>query len=253
MRAILECKKGTEMKKTRIALSLLLGLIVLLPQTISRAQQAPAPANQFYFVLLKRPATRPEISAEAAEKIQQEHMANIRKMAAENKLVMAGPFLDDTSLRGIYVLKAASKEQALEWANSDPAIKAGRLAAEVYGPWMIRPDAIHSTDTPNTMEQYTLALLHRGEKWDPASPAGRELFSQHPAAVGKLIEQGLIAAAGPIGEFGELNGIFIYRVPLDQAAKLVQDDILVKAGFLKPELHPWMTAKGVLAPGLPMK
>jgi uncharacterized protein YciI len=185
--------EGNRMKKTRFALTILLGLIILLPQTISRAQQppAPAPATQFYFVLLKRPATRAEITPEAAQKIQQEHMANIGKLAAENKLVVAGPFLDDTSLRGIFVLKAASKDQALEWANSDPAIKAGRLAAEVYGPWMIRPDAIHSTDTPTTMEQYTLVLLHRGEKWDPASNAGRELFSQHPAAVGKLIDQGL--------------------------------------------------------------
>lgn len=240
-------------KEVRVVLSVVLGLLSLLPGTVSCGQQAPAPSNQFYFVLLKRPATAPQQSAEAANKLQEEHMANIRKLAAENKLVMAGPFLDDTALRGIYVLRAASKQQAQEWANSDPAIQAGRLAAEVYGPWLVRPDAIHSTETPNTMERYTLALMHRGEKWDPDSPAFGELVRQHPAAVGKLIDDGMIAAAGPFGEADELIGIFIYRVGREEAAKLVQEDILVKAGYLKAELHPWMTAKGVLPPGLLIK
>jgi uncharacterized protein YciI len=101
------------------------------------------------------------------------------------------------------------------------------------------------------MEQYVVGLMYRGEKWEPSSPGGRELLRQHPAFVGKLVEQGVMAVAGPFGETGDLNGIFIYRVRADQAAKLVQDDILVKAGYLKPELHPWITAKGVLAPGEP--
>lgn len=39
----------------------------------------------------------------------------------------------------------------------------------------------------------------------------------------------------------------------EQTAKLAEDDPIVKAGVLKPEMHPWITAKGVLAPGQPMQ
>ncbi len=222
------------------------------------AQQASPPpataqAEQYFFVLLKRPVNAPQLSKEAADKLQEEHMANIRKLHAENKLVVAGPFMDDTSLRGIFVLKAAFKEQAQEWADTDPAVKSGRLAAEVRGPWMIRLGAIYDAATPQSMEQYTMALMNRGEKWNPASPEYKELLKPHLAMIERLSEQGTLALAGPFSDEGELKGIFIYCVGAEQAAKLVQEDPLVKAGYLKPELHPWITAKGVLAAGQAMK
>lgn len=194
------------------------------------------------------------MSKEASEKLQEEHMAHIRKLAAEHKLAIAGPFMDDTVLRGIFVLRAKSIDEAQQLANSDPAVKAGRLSAEVHGPWFIDPSTIHEPSAGEQgMQQYTLVLMKRGEKWDPGAPEFRELVNQYPALLKKMTSQGKVAVAGPFpfAVSGELRAVAIFRVSAEQSAKLLQDDPAVKAGLLKLEIHPWITAKGVLAPGLP--
>src|SRR5271166_1415454 len=154
--------------------------------------QAPTPSSakpeQYFFVLLNRPANAPQLSKEAGEKLQEEHMANIRKMAAEHKLVIAGPFLDDTAVRGIFVLQAESAAQAQEWADSDPAVKAGRLMPEVHGPWLIDASAIHDPAEPPGFEQYTLVLLKRGDKWNPNAPEFVDVMKQHHAFVNQMTD-----------------------------------------------------------------
>jgi uncharacterized protein YciI len=71
---------------------------------------------------------------EAAKALQQAHMDNIGRMANEGKLVVAGPFGDKGELRGIYVFKTDSLDEAKRWTESDPAVQAGRLAMELH-PW----------------------------------------------------------------------------------------------------------------------
>jgi uncharacterized protein len=221
-------------------------------QTQNQPNAKPA---QYFFVLLNRPADAPQLSKEAGEKLQEEHMANIRKLGAEHKLVIAGPFMDDTTLRGIFVFQADSVAQAQEWANSDPAVKAGRLSAEVHGPWLIDPSAIHDPDKPPGMEQYTLVLMKRGGEWKSDALAFNFVVKEHPAFVKQMGAQGYLAVAGlfPLSTAGELRAVDIFRVGAEQTATLLKGDPTVKAGLLKTEIHPWGTGKGVLASGEPMQ
>ena len=235
---------------------LLLSLIALRTPAFAQAPaQSGAKPAQYFFVLLNRPSNAPQLSKEAGEKLQEEHMANIRKMAAERKLVIAGPFLDDTTLRGVFVVQAESAAKALEWADSDPAVKAGRLSAEVHGPWDVDSSAIHRPAEPAGFEQYTLVLLKRGEHWNPSAPGLTDVMKRHHAYIKEITDQGSLAVAGPFpsGDQGDLLGVSIFRVGVEQTAKLLLEDPIVKAGFLKTEMHPWGTGKGVLAAGQPME
>lgn len=71
---------------------------------------------------------------EEAQKLQAAHRANINRLAAEGKLILAGPFADDGDLRGIYVFDVATVAEAEALTKTDPAIQAGQLVMELH-PW----------------------------------------------------------------------------------------------------------------------
>ena len=71
---------------------------------------------------------------EEAQKLQAAHRDNIRRLAAEGKLVLAGPFADDGVLRGIYIFDVATVAEAEALTRTDPAIQAGQLVMELH-PW----------------------------------------------------------------------------------------------------------------------
>jgi uncharacterized protein YciI len=74
------------------------------------------------------------------EAIQKAHMDNINRLAETKKLVVAGPFGDNGTLRGIFVFRVDSLEEARMLAATDPAVHAGRLALQIH-PWVV-PDGI---------------------------------------------------------------------------------------------------------------
>lgn len=87
----------------------------------------------YYLVLLKKGPNRTQDSATVVA-IQEGHMAHLNKMAAAGKMNIAGPLMEDGDIRGICIYDTASWEEARQLAESDPAVRSGRLTVEIH-PW----------------------------------------------------------------------------------------------------------------------
>ena len=60
------------------------------------------------------------------------HMKNMKRLAAIEKLVVAGPFVKNEKYRGLFILNAASFEEARKLLETDPAIQGNLLEPELY-------------------------------------------------------------------------------------------------------------------------
>jgi uncharacterized protein YciI len=96
----------------------------------------PLKLTQTFLAFLTRGEKWTPEKTPATEEIQKGHMANINKLAEMKKLVAAGPFGDNGRLRGIFVFRVGSLEEAKLLTATDPAVQAGRLAMDIH-PWMV--------------------------------------------------------------------------------------------------------------------
>jgi uncharacterized protein YciI len=74
-------------------------------------------------------------SPEEAQALQKGHLGYMDGLHEQGKLIMAGPFLDDSEWRGVVVYRVESVEEARQLAAGDPMVKAGRLVVDAR-PWM---------------------------------------------------------------------------------------------------------------------
>lgn len=107
----------------------------LTPATSAAATATPAAAAETYtFAFLVRGPTAKQRPQDEREKIQAAHMGNIKRLAEEKKLLIAGPFGDGNpheEVRGIFLFDTADLEVARAWTGSDPAVQAGVLGMEL--------------------------------------------------------------------------------------------------------------------------
>ena len=89
--------------------------------------------RRYVMAFLKRGPNRDQ-SPEDAAALMRAHLDNITRLADEGSLIVAGPFLDDGDVRGIYIFNVATVEEASALTETDPAIRAGRLEMELH-PW----------------------------------------------------------------------------------------------------------------------
>lgn len=104
--------------------------------------------KQYVIAFLKAGPNR-DMDEDEAIKIQRAHLDNIRRMAESGDLVLAGPFMDDGEIRGIYLFNVSTIEEARSLTETDPAIEAGRLQMELH-PWygsaaLLKVNEIHAS------------------------------------------------------------------------------------------------------------
>ena len=99
------------------------------------------------FALLVRPPTAPELSSEERGLVQEGHMANINAMAKAGELLIAGPFEEDTSLRGVFVFRTTDRAKIEELVSKDPAVARGRLKVEPYT-WYVSKGVLPAPAVP---------------------------------------------------------------------------------------------------------
>lgn len=89
--------------------------------------------KKYTMAFLKKGSNR-NLSEDEATKLQRQHLDNIHQMVEDGTLLLAGPFLDDGDIRGIYIFDIESVEEAKKIAEADPAVKAGSLILDIH-PW----------------------------------------------------------------------------------------------------------------------
>ena len=240
--------------KTLIVL-ILVSLSFLSTGIYARAQQMPddqsKPVNQFKLVefhmaLLKRGPNWSAATTQDSQLLQQQHVAYVQSLLASGKAIIAGPINDDGDIRGIYVLRAKSADEAKSWALADPAVSSGRFIAEMH-PWWSE-DVMKKATLPLKLTTVYLGLLNRGKKWTPEkTPATQQLQEAHLANINRLAALKKLVVAGPFGDDGNLRGVFVFRVTtLEEARSLAETDPAVQAERLAIEMHPWLVPEGIL-------
>jgi uncharacterized protein YciI len=109
-------------------------------EDVMKSTTTPTKLTTAYLAFLTRGDKWTPEKTPATEAIQKAHLENIKKLADMKKLVVAGPFGDNGRLRGIFVFKVDSIDEARSLAATDPAVQAGRLALQIH-PWLV-PEGI---------------------------------------------------------------------------------------------------------------
>lgn len=91
------------------------------------------------------------------------------------------------------------------------------------------------------MKMYQLVILKTGSSQIDDKEKVSELFRGHMTNIGKLVKEGKLIVAGPLGKNDkQYRGIFILAVKTtEEAQALLQTDPAISSKMLEAEIYPW--------------
>lgn len=191
--------------------------------------------HEFTFVFLHKRTDLPVLPKEEVDKIMAGHMANIERLAKEDKLISAGPFEGGG---GIFIFKSASTEEVNAWLSTDPGVVAKRWNIELvsYTPLV---GGVCAVSEP--YEMVTYQFIHfKPNVMKFNVQDGEQTVKKHNDFVKSLARSGNVVTHGSFG--GLDGGILVIKGELQE--EVILQDPSVAAGLFEPEFKKLWIAKG---------
>lgn len=98
------------------------------------AEQLGADKNgmRHYVLVILKTGKHRVPDGEARDEMFKGHFANMKRLADEGKLALAGPFDEKTGWRGMFIFAVDNVEAAQSLVATDPVIKQGEMFAEYH-------------------------------------------------------------------------------------------------------------------------
>lgn len=104
--------------------------------------EKPDPAKDLevkkYWTVFLKKGPAPMQDPATAALIQEKHMSHIRRLADAGKLLVAGPFGDPGSLRGMFIMDCRDSLEVVSLIETDTAIVTGLLKYEIKPWWTVK-------------------------------------------------------------------------------------------------------------------
>jgi uncharacterized protein YciI len=205
-----------------------------LPPSFAR----PVPMFETYYLALlgNGPRAR-QLKKKDAERLQEAHMAHIRYMAGTGALAAAGPVASSPDLRGVFVFRTSTIEEARELTAADPKVEAGDLSVRLLtwrGPRGVGEEyRAWRKENPAAQDRLVTAQLGLVRR---AGPGAEAVHLEPPGS--------RVLADGTAEGDGDLLAIWVLDAATEEEAqKIVESVEEVKAGQVRLEMHTWYFAE----------
>jgi uncharacterized protein YciI len=188
------------------------------------------------FVFLHKRADLPQLPKEEVDKIMEGHMANINRLAAEGKLIAAGPFEGGG---GIFIFKPGSTPaQVKDWISTDPGVIAQRWNIEIL-PYAAFVGGVCAVKEPYEMVMYTFVHFKPNVmKFNVQD--GDETVKRHNDFIRNIASGGNVITAASFG--GLDGGLLIMKGEVQQ--EVILQDPAVVAALYEPDFKKLWIARG---------
>lgn len=191
--------------------------------------------SKYTFVFLNKKPDAEKVEKAVLDKLMEGHMANMSRLAAEKKLLAAGPF---DGGGGIFVFNSLSVDTVAKWIETDPAVRAKRWNIEIL-PYQPLLGGICPVGEKYEMTSYQFIRFWPEIKKFSVADAP-QLITQHEEYWKKQNNKNPLIT---FASFGEDDGdVLISASPVDENI-LIHDPAIV-AGLIQFEKKTLWIARG---------